>query len=284
MGAELERREGRLTSPDGTGLFWQSWEVPSPLATFAVVHGLGEHGGRYAAFASAMAARRMSTFAIDLRGMGRSDGARGRVSSWSDWVADTRLFVEMVAATSPVEVIPLGHSFGGVVVLSSVLRGALAPGRFVLSNPALRLRMGVPGWKLALGRLTSSLVPNLSLGNEVDPALLSRDPEVVAAYRRDPLVHDRISTRLFSEWLSACDEAFARASEISIPFLLLVGEEDGVIDPEGSRELDRLATGAGHQMHAFPGRLHEPFNDLGAGEVFDDLAAWTASTPAPPRR
>src|SRR5579859_7863143 len=93
---ELERRDGSLTSPDGTRLFWQAWEVPTPRATFAVVHGLGEHGGRYDRFARAMAERGFSTFAVDLRGMGRSDGSRGYVSSWGEWVKDAEVFVQMV--------------------------------------------------------------------------------------------------------------------------------------------------------------------------------------------
>lgn len=282
MAAEPGRRDGHLNSAGGVRLYWQAWEVPSPLATFAVVHGLGEHGGRYRAFAAAMAARGMSTFAVDLRGMGRSDGARGRVRTWNDWVEDAGRFVRTVKELAgPGEVIPLGHSFGGVVVLSSLLRGSVAEPRFALSNPALKLKMAVPAWKARLGRVASALAPDLALGNEVNPELVSRDPEVVSAYRQDPLVHDRISTRLFTEWLAACDEVYARAAEIRTPFLVLVGDGDRIVDPEGARELDRLAVNAPHQLHAFPGRYHEPFNDLDAGEIFDDLAVW-ASRPAAP--
>lgn len=280
MAAELERRDGSVTSADGTRLFWQSWEVVSPRATFAVVHGLGEHGGRYRRFAEAMAARGFSTFAVDLRGMGRSDGARGFVNTWSDWVKDVEAFVGMVAEhPSAGEVIPLGHSLGGVVVLSAVLSDSLLTPRFVVSNPALRIRMAVPGWKLSLGRVTSQLVPRFAMSNGLDVTLLSRDPDVVKEYGDDPLVHDRITSRLFSEWMAACDEIVARAPELRTPFLALLGEEDGIIDPEGTRELTRRA-GAPHRLVAFPGRFHEPFNDLDADEVFEALAAWAAE-PAP---
>ena len=281
MAAEIARRDGRIKSADGTSLFWRAWEVPAPLATFAVIHGLGEHSGRYEALATGMGARGFSTFAVDLRGMGQSAGARGRVTAWSEWVQDAAALVRMVGAESGGgEVVPVGHSFGGVTLLSAVLDGAVRPARFVLSNPALRLRMAVPGWKSALGKVASSLLPSLALANEVDPRLISRDPAVVDAYRSDPLVHDRISTRLFSEWGRACDDIRARTPELRTPFLLLVGDGDRIVDPEGSRLLDREATGADHVLREFPGRYHEPFNDLGADEVFDALAAWT-SAPAP---
>lgn len=280
MVAEIERRDGSLTSADGTRLFWQSWEVAAPKATFAVVHGLGEHGGRYQRFAEAMAGRGFSTFAVDLRGMGRSDGARGFVSSWMEWVKDAETFVGMVAEhPSAGEVIPLGHSLGGVVVLSAVLRDAVLTPRFVVSNPALRIRMAVPAWKLSLGRVTSQLVPRLAMGNGLDVDHLSRDPEVARAYRDDPLVHDRITSRLFSEWMAASDEILARASELKTPFLALIGEDDAIVDPEGTRELAQRAA-APNQLLAFPGRYHEPFNDLEADEVFDAVAAWAAE-PAP---
>ena len=280
--AELERRDGSLTSADGTRLFWQAWEVESPKATFAVVHGLGEHGGRYRRFAEAMGSRGFSTFAIDLRGMGRSEGPRGFVSSWAEWLKDTETFVGMVAEhPSAGEVIPLGHSVGGVVVLSAILRDALLTPRFVVSNPALRIRMPVPGWKLSLGRVTSRLVPRLAMANGVDAARLSRDPEVVDAYRADPLVHDRITSRLFTEWMAATDEILARAGEIKTPFLALVAEEDGIIDPEGTRELHRRAAPSS-ELVTLPGRYHEPFNDLEADEVFDALAGWASGrAPAP---
>jgi acylglycerol lipase len=282
VAADLSTRDGSLHSADGTKLFWRSWEVASPTATFAVVHGLGEHSGRYARFAEAMAARGYSTFAVDLRGHGQSEGPRGHVDSWNDWVKDVEQFVGMAAEhPSAGEVIPLGHSFGGVVVLSAVIRDVVTTRRFALSNPALQVKVKVPGWKLSIGRLTSSLVPKLTLSNEVDPAAVSRDPAVVQAYRDDPLVHSKISSRLFTEWNAASAEVMSRAAEIKTPFLLIVGDADPLIDPQGSFELDRRATGAPHQLRSYAGRYHEPFNDLDSDEIFDDLASWAAVAPAP---
>jgi acylglycerol lipase len=279
--ASTSRREGRLSSADGTHLYWRAWEVPEPKATFAVVHGLGEHSGRYERFAKGMAKRGFSTFAVDLRGMGKSQGTRGVLHSWSEWVQDAAALVASVQDhPSAGEVIPVGHSFGGVVLLSAVLRDAVMTPRFVLSSPALRTKLEVPRWKLAMGRLASRLAPTMTLSNEVDPATVSRDPAVVSAYRSDRLVHGRIGTRLYTEWLAACEEANRHAAEIAVPFLVILGQEDRLIDPEGARRLARLATAAEVTVKEYPGGYHEPFNDLDSERVFDDVALWAGRLPA----
>ncbi|MBO0683732.1 MAG: alpha/beta hydrolase, partial [Candidatus Dormibacteraeota bacterium] len=169
--------------------------------------------------------------------------------------------------------------FGGVVVASAVIRGAITPRRFVLSNPAFRLALQAPGWKLRAGRVASGLLPTAGFSNEIDPTLISRDPSQVAAYRDDPLVHDRITARTFTEWQAASDEALERAAEVTVPVLALLSGADGIIDASGGREFAERTAGP-HTVRFYPGRYHEPFNDLGAREVFADLAAWLAR-PAP---
>jgi alpha-beta hydrolase superfamily lysophospholipase len=237
-----------------------------------VVHGLGEHSGRYQALAVAMAEQGISTYAVDLRGMGSSGGGRGRLRSWQEWVDDYSVFFRMVSTEVSGEVVPLGHSFGGVVALSALIRGAIKADRLVLSNPAIRPAVNVPAWKARLGVLSSRLLPGLVLTNQVDPGVLSRDPAVVRAYREDPLVHDRISSRLYTEWLEARQEAIDRAGSIEIPVLLICSAADRLIDPAGSRELAARLPRA--ELKIYADRYHEPFNDLGANEVFRDLAAW----------
>jgi alpha-beta hydrolase superfamily lysophospholipase len=271
---DVGAREGTVASRDGTRLSWRAWPVPEPRAQVLAIHGLGEHSGRYERLALALNRHGYGCWAVDLRGMGRSDGRRGHVDRWRQWIEDCAAFADLVRERSgETEVVPLGHSFGGVVVASAVLGGALRPRRFVLSNPAFRPAVAVPGWKLALGRATSGLVPTLALGNEVDPALISRDPAVVAEYRADPLVHDRISSRLFTEWVAASDDALRRAGELAVPCLLIVSEDDRIIDREGALEFARRA-GDRATVLSFPGRFHEPFNDVDAEEVFSGLAAW----------
>jgi alpha-beta hydrolase superfamily lysophospholipase len=244
--------------------------------TFAVAHGLGEHAGRYERFAKGMAKHGIGTYAVDLRGHGNSPGQRGYVDSWSQWTDDVSAFVKHVAAVAGGEVVPLGHSFGGAVMLSAVLAGKLSNiKRFVVSSPALKVKVKVPAWKIKLGTTASKVMPKLALDNEVDPKLLSRIPDVVEAYRTDPLVHSKISSRLYTEWLAATRDILDRAGEIKVPFLILAGTDDGLIDPEGSRELHAKAP-AMSELRLLEGRYHEPFNDRDNDEVFTLIANWLA--------
>ena len=266
--------EGTLRSADGTKLAYRSWPTPSAPITFAVVHGLGEHSGRYERFAAGMARHGMATYAVDLRGHGKSEGQRGHVDSWSQWIDDAAAFVAHVESEAPGEVVPLGHSFGGAVMLSTVRAGKLVNAkRFVVSSPALRLKVTVPAWKSSLAGVASRLAPRLAMDNEVNPATVSRIPEVVEAYRTDPLVHSKISSRLYAEWWRAAADNLERAGDIRIPFLILAGSADPLIDPAGSAELHRRSP-AMSELRILDGRYHEPFNDLGSDEVFGLLANW----------
>ena len=266
--------EGFITSADGTRLAYTGWPAPAVNQTLAVVHGLGEHSGRYERLARGMARFQIATYAIDLRGHGKSDGRRGHIDSWAQWTDDAANFVKHVEAQTSGEVVPLGHSFGGVVMLSTVLAGKVPKAkRFVLSSPALKLKVEVPAWKAGLARVLSKVAPKLTMSNEVDPGTVSRIPEIVEAYRMDPLVHSKISSRLYGEWQRAAAEGLDRAAEIEIPFLILAGTDDRLIDPMGSRELSARAP-AMSELHMLEGRYHEPFNDLGSDEAFAMIAQW----------
>ena len=259
-------------------LAYRAWPRAGADITFAVVHGLGEHAGRYGRFANGMAMHGMGTFAVDLRGHGKSPGQRGHVDSWSQWTDEVAAFVSHVSSVAGGEVVPVGHSFGGAAVLSSVLAGKLSgTRRFVVSSPALKVKVAVPAWKIKLGTAASSVLPRLALANEVDPKLISRIPEVVEAYRTDPLVHNKISSRLYTEWLGATRQILDRAHEIKIPFLILAGTDDGLIDPEGSEELhERSASWS--ELRLLQGRYHEPFNDRDNEEVFTLITNWLAKS------
>jgi acylglycerol lipase len=267
-------RKGSLRSADGTKLAYRAWPLRGSTVTFAVVHGLGEHSGRYERFAQGMALHQMATYAVDLRGHGESDGQRGHIDSWSQWLEDAAAFVALVEREAEGEVVPVGHSVGGAVMLSTVRAGKLPhPKRFVVSSPALKLKASVPSWKTGLGKVTTRIAPRLALDNEVDPGTISRIPEVVEAYRTDPLVHSKISSRLYSEWMQAAAENLERAADIKVPFLILAGTADKLIDPAGSEQLHRRAA-ATCELHMLEGRYHEPFNDLGSEEVFSLIAEW----------
>ena len=269
--------KGFFNSADGTRLAYRSWPLEKATVTFAVVHGLGEYSGRYERFAKGMAAHGMATYAVDLRGHGESSGQRGHVDSWAQWVDDAATFVAHVESQAHGEVLPLGHSFGGVVMLSTVRSGKLSRARrFVLSSPALKLKLKVPGWQAGLVKVMSRFAPTFSNNNEVDAATVSRIPEVVDAYRTDSLVHHKISARLFSEWQRAAAENLERAGDIKIPFLIVAGTADRLIDSDGSTQLHQRAPKMS-ELRLLEGRYHEPFNDLGSEEVFALIADWVRS-------
>ena len=265
--------KGFLTSADGTRLAYRAWPLSGAPITFAVVHGHGEHSGRYERFARGMAAHQMATYAIDLRGHGESTGQRGHVDSWSQWVEDAAAFIGHVEREIEGEVVPLGHSFGGVVMLSAARAGKLGKARrFIVSSPALKLTKEVPAWLSSLSKGLSVVAPRLALSNNVDAGTVSRIPEVVEAYRIDPLVHGKITTRLYAEWRRASKDNLDHAGDIKLPFLIVAGTADRLIDPEISRELHRRAPAS--ELRMLDGRYHEPFNDLGSDEVFDLIANW----------
>jgi acylglycerol lipase len=244
----------------------------------AVIHGHGEHGGRYAGLAAAMAEHGIATYAMDVRGHGSSGGRRGHVMNWNQLIEDGSSFVGAVRAeVGETEVVPLGHSVGGSILLSAVVRGIAKPRRFVVSSPALRVKAAVPGWKLTLGKVASSVVPTLALATELDASHISRDPAVVKAYTDDPQVHDKMSARFYTEWQAANLEILDRAAEIKIPFLATHGSDDRIIDPSATDEFFRRATVDGRKLIIYPGAYHEPYNDLGREQVFADLAAWLGS-------
>ncbi len=271
-------REGTIESRDGTKLSYRAWPRSGAEVTFAVAHGLGDHSRRYERFALGMARHGFATFAVDLRGHGKSPGRRGHVDSWNQWTDDIAAFVAHVESLVGGEVVPVGHSFGGAALLSTVLAGKLArTKRFIVSSLALRLSVPVPAWTITLARVTSKIVPRLTFDNKVNPKTISRLPEVVEAYRTDPLVHSKISSRMYAEWVAACRRIFEHASEIKIPLLILAGTDDRLIDPEGSKELHRL-TASVSELRLLEGRYHEPFNDLDKEEVFAVIADWLSKS------
>ena len=162
-------------------------------------------------------------------------------------------------------------------MLSTVLAGKL-PGtkRFIVSSPALKVKVAVPAWKIKLGTAASKVMPKLALDNEVDPKLISRIPDVVEEYRNDPLVHTKISSRMYTEWLAATKDILNRAGEIKVPFLILAGTDDGLIDPQGSKDLNKGAASMS-ELRLLEGRYHEPFNDRDNEEVFTLIASWLAN-------
>jgi len=254
------------------------WCAERPRALVAIVHGIGEHSGRYAALASALVRSRFSCVSLDLPGHGESSGPRGDIPSW-DKLRD-QIVPAMFTATrglpeQPPELpaVLFGHSMGGVIALDHALAHPRALRALVLSAPALRTAMP-PWWKLALANAARLTTPSAGFPNGLDPAHLSRDPEVVRAYREDPLVHDRISPRTYFAFMEAAQRCRQGIRTLQVPTLMFQGMADKMVDPKGALE---AAGAAPHDMLRFVtwrDAYHESLNDVGHENVVRDLTAW----------
>ena len=265
-----------FTASDGENLAVQDWPLPAQERRGAVllVHGLGEHAGRYEALAQRLNGWGFSVRGYDHYGHGDSGRPRGGLTSDLRLLAD---LADLVDATRtrlrPGEpLVLLGHSMGGLVAASFVARGVRPVDALVLSSPALATFMN-PLQKLLLATLPR-LVPNLRVGNGLNPEHLSHDPAVVAAYRADRRCHDRISARLARFIADAGPATLARAARWTVPTLLLWGEDDRIVNPAGSRAFAAAAPPAVVHAQGFAGLYHEIFNERDAAPVFAQLESW----------
>lgn len=254
------------------------WCAERPRALVAIVHGIGEHGGRYAAFADALVERRFSVVALDLPGHGRAPGVRGHFPSWTD-VRD-RVVPAMFTVTrglpgQPMElpVVLLGHSMGGVMALDYALEHPRSLLGVIASSPGLRTPEP-PRIKLALGRIANFVQPTAGFPTGIRDEDISRDPEVIAARKADTLVHGRITPRTYFGYLEARQRVMANARRLAVPALLLQGAGDKVVDPKGTLEFTVAAPHERVRLNTYRDAFHETFNDLCRDEVFRDVAGW----------
>jgi lysophospholipase len=267
----------QFTAADGLRLARLVWRPPDEArAAVAVVHGYGEHGGRYAQLAEELAATGLTVSAYDLRGHGRSAGRRGHVRRFVEYLDDTALFLDGArreAAGRPLFL--LGHSMGGLIAASYAEQRPVDDlTGLVLSAPFLRLAIPVTGAKLFAARVASFVVPTLDVGNSLDASGLSHDGEVVDAYRTDPLNHSVATARWATEMLAAQRHALSAAGSIRLPLLVMVGDDDAVADPAAGRELFAAASSADKTLRRYPGYFHEIFNETGRDVPVADLTAW----------
>ena len=268
-----------VSTRDGLGLRVRSWSVPRPRGSVIVAHGLGEHGGAYAHLAEALGSRLDLDFhALDFRGHGQSPGRRGVVRRYDDLVGDLRAVIAWARSRNPdLPMFVVGHSNGGQVVLRLALEPTAGIGGMIVSNPSIRIAMPVPPAKLKIGKVLLALAPWITLRADAPISWMTRDPAMQEMYRSDRLRHNRISAPLFFGMVEGGEMLMARAAAIRLPILMLIGGQDPVISPESNREFfDRLGSDD-KTLLLYPRMLHEPFNELGREQVFEDLARWLES-------
>jgi len=254
------------------------WCAERARALIALVHGIGEHSGRYAALAADFVKAHFTCVALDLPGHGATSGPRGDIPSWDklrDQVVPAMFTATRGLPNQPdtLPIVLLGHSMGGVIALDYALAHPRTLSALVLSAPALRTTMP-PWWKLALANVARVATPASGFPNGLDTEGLSRDPEVVRAYREDPLVHDRISPRTYFAFIEAAQRCRRDIRGLQVPTLMFTGMADRLVDPKGALE---AAGAAPHDMMRFvtwSDAYHETLNDVGRENVIRDITAW----------
>ena len=262
---------------DGDNLAVQDWPLEYGKALRGVVllvHGLGEHAGRYDHVAHRLNDWGFAVRGYDQYGHGESGGPRGGLPTdtrllddLSDIVDSTRL---RMSPKTPL--ILLGHSMGGLVAARFVSLAVRPVDALVLSSPALD--PGLSAVQKFLVSVLPKIAPDLRVGNGLDASLISHDPAVVAAYRDDKLVHDRISGRLARFIADAGPATVALAPNWKVPTLLLYAGADKLVNPQGSRAFAAAAPKQVVTAHCFETLYHEIFNELDAEPVFAELKAW----------
>lgn len=275
--SSYKHKTGTFKGKGDVELFFQEWTVPSPQAVLLAVHGLGEHSGRYENLIEALAGSGVSIYAFDNRGFGRSAGKRGCVSSFSDYVDDQQIFVDMVKSNnSGVPLFMLGHSLGGLITFRYALEHGRGISGILLSSPAFVFIGKAESWKRALGRLMSLLKPDFSLGTGDGFAGLTHDLEYIESCKNDPLLHDKISARLYTEFMKTSADCMSRAFELSSPMLIFHGNADPIIDYKGSQTIFERVSSHDKEIRIFDGLYHKTMNEIPdeRQKVFDLITAW----------
>jgi alpha-beta hydrolase superfamily lysophospholipase len=261
---------------DNLDIFAQAWEptVPQPRAVVCLVHGLGEHSSRYAHVAEAFGKQGFVLFGADLRGHGRSGGARGHISSVEDFMQD----IDVLLAQARVRylglpVILYGHSLGGIQVLYYGLTRKPNVKGVIATSSGLHTALEKQHLKILMAKALGSLTPNTTVASGLDPSSISRDEKVVQAYVNDPLVHDKISLGFGKIMVGVTSWTLAHASEFPLPLLLMHGKADVLAFPSSSIEfaasLKEKCT-----LVLWDDAYHELHNEPEKEEVFKTMTLW----------
>lgn len=267
--------DSTLATADGLRLASRAWMPADLKAVIAVVHGIAEHGGRYAWLAALANAQGIGVVTLDLRGHGQSPGERSYVEHFDDYLLDVdALWAKAGELAVARPLFLMGHSMGGAIALRWAAQRRRAMAGLILSSAALKIGGDVPRLLIALAPLLSRWLPHLR-GTRFDPAVISRDPAQVAAYVNDPLVSLKAPpARTGAELLAAMESNRIAAAEMDLPVYLFHGDADRLTDPVGSRDIFEAWGGADKTLRLWPGSRHETLNDLDREAVVAELLDW----------
>jgi alpha-beta hydrolase superfamily lysophospholipase len=271
--------EFQMKTGDGLLLRGRGWEPDAAIqAVVCVLHGLGEHAGRYADLAGYLGCHGIAVTALDLRGHGRSEGRRGHAPNYAALMADIDLLLEEAASRYPdAPVFLFGHSLGGNLAVYSAMKTSAHLTGVIVSAPLLRLSFQPPKWKALLLDVLYALHLSVPMRSGLERDALTRDSDVLNQNRRDPLAHKWITPQLGVEMLRNGEWMVRNAAEFSRPILLMHGTADRVTSVEASREF-AAAAGPNCTLKTWDGFYHELHNEPEHTQVFDYMRAWIDHT------
>jgi alpha-beta hydrolase superfamily lysophospholipase len=238
-----------------------------------LLHGYAEHVGRYAEVIAGLTGAGFECHTLDLRGHGQSEGVRGHVLRFEDYLEDVDRLLESLPGTTLPRFL-VGHSLGGLISLGYVLRRPAAFVGLAVSSPFLLPAMPIPWLKETLATAVSRFAPTFLMDSEIDARGLSHDPAIVEAYIADPVVFKTVNPRWFFEIRKAQDEILERAGEIRLPTLFLLGGADPIAQPERGRQIFERLGSTDKRLQVYDGLFHEVLNEIERERVLFDLLGW----------
>lgn len=267
------------------GVFYRRWDVEAPRAVVLIVHGLGEHSGRYQHVAEAFAQRGIATIAPDHPGHGHSPGPRCHVDRFEQFFTPVDELRDLVEREFPdLPCFLLGHSLGGLIVGSYLALTPARQARFAgaaFSGAAFEVAAPPSSTAIFINKLLAALLPKLGV-LQLDPSEVSRDPDVVRRYRQDSLVHHgKISARLAVELFATMAALVDARSALTLPVLIMHGESDVMTAPGGSQNFFDAVASKDKTLRLHPGLYHEIFNEPEQAQVLGELGDWLDAHIAP---
>lgn len=276
----MHPKKHHLTMADGMSLYVADYLLPAAEARGGVVimHGLGEHCGRYAHVAQFLNRAGWSVRTYDHRGHGQSQGARGDVSRQDDIRDDAKSVIDEFAVCCGGAPFLLGHSMGGLFAAHLALSRVSPLRGLVLSSPALAVPMTM--LQKALLNVMHAVAPHVGVPNGLQSHFLSHDGQVVQAYRSDPLVHGKISARLLRAMQASIAYCESAGATLAVPALMLVAGDDHLVDASGSKRFFAQVPAGSAEFIWYEDFYHEIFNEPGQQRPLGDMVAWLASRAA----
>ena len=269
----------QLTTSDGLQLSGTSHTPTGAIKGVVVLlHGMGEHFGRFKHVADFFSTIGYATVGMDHRGHGNSGGKKGHTPSYDQLMNDIDVLMNKIKEMFPGKSIVLyGHSMGGNLAANYALRKKPSLKGLILTGPYFRLAFNPPAWKVKLASITAAIIPTLTQATGLEVEAISRDPKVVEAYKADPLVHDRISSAFFVNVHSAGSYAIEHASELSVKTLAMHGTADRLTSSTGTEKFANRNP-QNVELKLWDGFYHEIHNEPERQQVFDYIANWLSRT------